>query len=191
MTAPPLLGPLDALPARPARVIVAGTSGSGKTAVAARIARTLGLRHVEIDVLYHGPGWTPRSSFAAEVAELAASEAWVVEWQYDQARPQLADRADLAVWLDFSRARVVWQVTSRTVRRRVRRQVLWNGNVEPPLHRVFVDPEHIIRWAWSSHARTVQRVTDLHRSHPHLPVVRLADWRSVERWITGPLAGWQ
>jgi hypothetical protein len=69
--------------------------------------------------------------------------------------------------------------------------VLWNGNVEPPLHRVFVDPEHIIRWAWSSHARTVQRVTDLHRSHPHLPVVRLADWRSVERWITGPLAGWR
>lgn len=191
MTVPALLGPGDALPARPRRVIVAGTSGSGKTAVAGRIAGTLGVRHVEIDALYHGPGWTPRSSFAAEVAELAASEAWVVEWQYDEARPRLADRADLAVWLDFSRPRVMWQVTSRTVRRRVRRQVLWNGNVEPPLHHLVIDPDHIVRWAWSSHARTGQRVGDLRRSHPQLPVVRLAGWRSVERWISGPLASWR
>jgi adenylate kinase family enzyme len=46
----------DALPARPQRVIVAGTSGSGKSTLAARIAREAGLPYVEIDGLFHGPG---------------------------------------------------------------------------------------------------------------------------------------
>ena len=30
---------------------------------------------------------------------------------------------------------------------RLGRQVLWNGNIEPPLWTVFTDPEHIVRWA--------------------------------------------
>jgi hypothetical protein len=30
-------------------------------------------------------------------------------------------------------------------RRGVRREVLWNGNVEGPLHHIFRNPEHIIR----------------------------------------------
>src|SRR3712207_7517851 len=48
-------GPDDQLPHRPARVVVAGTSGSGKTTLAARIGRELGIPHVEIDALFHGP----------------------------------------------------------------------------------------------------------------------------------------
>jgi adenylate kinase family enzyme len=37
------------------RIAITGPSGSGKTTLAAAIARTHGLRHVEIDALHHGP----------------------------------------------------------------------------------------------------------------------------------------
>lgn len=50
----------QSLPWCPQRVLVAGTSGSGKTTWASRIAHQLGVGHVEIDALYHGPNWTPR-----------------------------------------------------------------------------------------------------------------------------------
>jgi adenylate kinase family enzyme len=67
----PLLGPGDPLPRRPSRVLVAGTSGAGKTTLAARIGALLRLPHVEIDALFHGPGWRPRPTFEADVRRFA------------------------------------------------------------------------------------------------------------------------
>lgn len=68
----PVLGWDDALPRRPERVLVVGTSGAGKTTLAARVARAWRLPRVELDALHHGPGWVPRPEFAREVAAFAA-----------------------------------------------------------------------------------------------------------------------
>lgn len=171
-----LLGVDDVLPAtgtRPRRVLVAGTSGSGKTTLTAQLGRVLDLAHVEIDALFHGPAWTPRPSFTADVEAFTTGPGWVTEWQYSAVRDLLADRADLVVWLDLPRIQVMRQVTARTVRRRVRRQQLWNGNLEPALHTVLVDRDHIVRWAWRTHPDTAERVTKLVEQRPRLPVVRL------------------
>jgi adenylate kinase family enzyme len=65
---------------------VAGTSGSGKTTLAARIAAVLKVQHVEIDALFHGPGWTPRPSFEADVHRFSAGPTWVTEWQNGSVR---------------------------------------------------------------------------------------------------------
>lgn len=79
------------------------------------------------------------------------------------------------------------RVVRRTVRRRLRRQVLWNGNLERPLWTVFTNPEHIVRWAWSSHHRNARRVAAVHEQYPELVIVRLADQRTVRQWLNGPL----
>lgn len=184
----PTLGPADALPRRPRRVLVAGTSGAGKTTVAARIGAVLGVPHMEIDTLFHGPDWTPRPSFEADVHRFAAAPEWVTEWQYDAVRAHLADRADLLVWLDLPRWVVIRQVVRRTLIRRLRRERLWHGNVEPPLRTFLTDPEHIVRWAWKTHHLSPGRVAELTRNRPELCVVRLRDRDEVARWLAGPLA---
>jgi adenylate kinase family enzyme len=183
----PLLGPGDALPQRPRRVLVAGTSGSGKTTLATRVAAELGLPQVEIDALFHGPRWTPRPSFEADVRRFSAGPSWVTEWQYDAVRAHLADRADLLVWLDLPRTVVLRQVVRRTLVRRLRRRQLWNGNTEPPLRTIFTDREHIVRWAWRTHSGTAVRVADLRGRRPDLVVVRLRSRGQVARWAGGPL----
>ncbi len=71
-----MLTATEALPQRPRRVAVAGTSGAGKTTLAARVGELLGIPHVEIDALFHGPSWTPRETFKAEV------EAFIVRWAW-------------------------------------------------------------------------------------------------------------
>jgi hypothetical protein len=116
----------------PRRVLVAGASGSGKTTLAARVEAVLGLPHTELDALHHGPNWTPRPGFLADVTRLAAQPEWVCEWQSSSARDLLAARADLFAWLDLPRRTVMRQVVLRTLRRRWRQEVLWNGNVEQP-----------------------------------------------------------
>jgi adenylate kinase family enzyme len=183
----PILGPADALPGRPQRILVAGTSGSGKTTVAERIAAILGVRHVEIDGLFHGPDWVPQASFEADVHRFSAEPAWVTEWQYGSVRAHLAERADLLVWLDLPRWLVMRQVIGRTLVRRLRRQELWNGNLEPPLWTVFADREHIVRWAWNTHHQTKVRTVQLGQQRPELAIVRLRDRAETTRWLSGPL----
>lgn len=73
------------------------------------------------------------------------------------------------------------QVIQRTVRRRLSRQVLWNGNREPPLWTILTDQEHIIRWAWDTHHKTATRVAALLEEHPDLVVVRLTSRSDIER----------
>ncbi len=183
----PILGPDDALPRRPHRVLIAGTSGSGKTTLAGRVSQVLGLPHTEIDGLFHGPGWVGRPEFVDDVRRFSAEPDWVTEWQYGQVRDLLADRSDLMIWLDLPRPVVMRQVIRRTLRRRLGRQPLWNGNLEPPLHTMFTDPEHILRWAWSNHPLIGPRVAKVHERRPELTIVRLRDRSAVTRWAGSAL----
>lgn len=168
-------------------MLVAGTSGAGKTTLAARVAAALRVPHVEIDALFHGPGWTRRPSFEADVHRFSAEPGWVTEWQYGSVRAHLAARADVLLWLDLPRRRVMRQVIRRTLVRRLRRQRLWNGNVEPPLWTILTDPEHIVRWAWNTHGKTAARVTRLLNERPELTVVRIRSHIEAARWADGPL----
>ncbi|GAB6985566.1 P-loop NTPase family protein [Nocardioides pyridinolyticus] len=179
-----MLGARDPLPRRPRRITVAGVSGSGKSTLARRLGELLDLPYTELDGLYHGPGWTPRPTFAAEVAAIAAGDRWVAEWQYDAGRPLLAARADLFVWVDLPYPVVLSRVVRRTVRRRLRNEELWHGNREAPLHTFLTDPEHIVRWSISTRKKYDERVPAVAAERPDLPIVRLRSVRDVDRWLT-------
>lgn len=179
----------DQMPLRPRRIVVAGVSGVGKTTLARRIGQIANVPHTEIDALFHGPNWTPRTVFLDDVADLVAKDAWVTEWQYAAARPLLAAHADLLVWLDLPFWTTTFpRVLRRTVRRRLRREEIWNGNIEPPFCRILTDPEYIVRWAVSTRHKYRDRVPQLEADLPCLSVVRLRSNRDVERWMRGPLA---
>jgi adenylate kinase family enzyme len=178
-----LLEASDALTTLPQRIVVAGTSGAGKSTLAAAIAAQLDLPYVEIDSLFHGPGWTERATFGAEVERFTAQPAWVTEWQFPAVRAMLAERAELMVWLDLPRRTVMRQVIRRTVGRRMRRQRLWSDNVEPPFRTILTDPEHIVRWAWTTHGHVVRRVLALADARPELPIVRLTSHADADAWL--------
>ena len=165
------------------RILVAGASGSGKTTLAARIGAALGLPHVEIDRLHWHAGWTPNPGFEQEVAALAAQERWITEWQYSSARPLLAARADLLIWLDLPRRTVLSRVVTRTLRRRLLRVELWHGDQEPPLRSFFSDPDHIVRWSMSTWSLYPDRVREALRARPDLRLVRLRSDRDVRRLL--------
>lgn len=182
-----MLAAADRLPYRPSRVLVGGTSGSGKTTLAGRIALMIGASHTEIDSLHHGPGWTVRPEFIADVAALAGESTWVTEYQYPEARPLLLARADLVVYLLLPRWLVMSRVVRRTVRRSLRGEVLWNGNVEPPLWSFFTDRDHIVRYAWRNHSRNASRLASICAARPDLPIVVLTSTNETTQWLRGPL----
>ena len=176
----------DLLPFSPHRVLVAGTTGSGKTTLAGRVGRKLGVEHVEIDSLFHGPNWEPRASFVEDVDRFTSQPAWVTEWQYGAVRDLLAARAEVLVWLDLPRAVARTRLLTRTFARRLRRTELWNGNIEPSLATFFTRPdENILRWEMKTHRDAARQVPAALEAHPHLIGVRLRSQREVEAWLAG------
>jgi len=163
------------------RVLVAGSSGAGKSTLAAELSRRLALPYTELDSLYHGPGWVPRPQFLDDVRALIAGERWVTEWMYAEARPMMLARADTLVWLDLPRRTVMHRVLRRSVRRAVGRAPIFNGNTES--FRDWLDPEHPIRWAWTTHSRVAVRVWAAMEQRPDLAVVRLASPAEARRWL--------
>ena len=131
-----------------------GCSGSGKTTLARTLAEALGSPHVELDSLYHQPGWTPLSDeeFRRRVSAAVEPDAWVVDGTYSVVQDIVWGRADTVVWFDLPYATVMARMIRRTVRRTLTREELWNGNREPMSNLWSLRPEKsIIAWAATRH----------------------------------------
>ncbi len=182
-----MLSAADPLPARIERVLVAGVTGSGKTTLSSRVGELWGLRHIEIDALFHGPGWTPRPEFLDDVRAFAVEDRWVTEWQYTSKGTDdiLAPRAQLVLWLDYPYRVVRSRLLRRTIGRSLLRTQLWNGNVEKPLWRMFQeDPEeNILAWQTLTMKKWDERMPEITVRFPHLDIVRFRHPRETERWL--------
>ncbi len=166
------------------RVLIAGISGAGKTTMARELSARLGIPRHELDALHHGPNWTKRPSFEADVAAFVDEPSWVTEDQYQRLiGDQLWQRADTVVWLDLPRRVVMWRVLKRSLGRALRRTELWNGNREHWTHLVHAD--HPIRWAWRMHGARRERIAEQASAHSGVRVVRLRTPRSVRDWLDG------
>jgi adenylate kinase family enzyme len=137
------------------RVSVVGNSGSGKTTLSRRLAVALDVPHVELDAIFHQPGWTelPVEEFRRRVSDAVAGDGWVVDGNYRAVRDLVWAAADTVVWLDRPRGTVMRRLVARTARRTLTRQELWNGNREPLTALLRRDPrDNLVRWAWTKHA---------------------------------------
>ncbi len=79
------------------------------------------------------------------------------------------------------------RLVRRTQRRRMRREQLWNGNVEPPLRTFFTDKDHLVRWAWRARHKFDGLVPRAESANPELVVVRLGSTRELNKWLAQPV----
>jgi adenylate kinase family enzyme len=171
------------------RVSLVGAPGAGKTTVARRLAASLGVSFVELDAIFHQPGWAElsRDEFRNRVTEVVSGEGWVVDGNYSAVRDIVWRRADTVVWLDLPRHIVVRRVALRTLRRALTREQLWNGNREPISNFYRWDPEkNIVRWAWVKYPEYGQLYGAAIEEplYAHIRFVRLATPREVDALLS-------
>ena len=144
------------------RVAVIGSSGSGKSTFAGRLADACDLVRIELDALNWGPGWLNRSAedpeaFGRLVNEAIAGERWVCDGNYRAAMAHTLPRATHLVWLDYPRPLIMRRVIWRSFTRAVGQRELWPGTGNREDFRRWLDKEHPIRWAWDTfHRRRAQ-----------------------------------
>jgi adenylate kinase family enzyme len=170
------------------RIAVFGPTGCGKTTVSREIGRILGLPVIELDALYHRPGWQPApvDEFRAQVERALAdhSNGWVSDGNYGVVRPLVLSRADTAVWLRLPFPLVYFRLFRRTVARAWRRELLWGTNRES-WRRSFFSRDSILLWGithWRAHFRHVRR--DLHDAAGPVRIVELRSHGEIASFLT-------
>ncbi len=105
----------------PKRVMIIGSSGSGKSTAARLIGEELGLPVFHMDrEVYWLPGWVERDKAdqVRQVERIAAQEHWVIDGNNASTFHIRETRADLLIWLDLPLPLRLFRVIRRTLQQR-------------------------------------------------------------------------
>jgi adenylate kinase family enzyme len=164
------------------KIAVVGTSGSGKTTVARRLAEHHGVSHVELDALHWGPNWSEPSTeeFRARVERALSAPGWIADGSYHgKLGDSVLEQADFVVWLDLPFRTVARRIWSRTLRRIRTREELWGGNRET-WRDAFLSRDSLFLWIVKTHrARRRRYLERLGRYE----LVHLRSQREIEAWL--------
>ena len=167
------------------RVVVFGTTGSGKSWLAERLARRHGLRVIELDSLFWGRDWQPAplELFRHRVERETRDGDWIVVGNYGQVRDLTWRPADTLVWFDLPFPLVMWRLLWRTIRRSLSREDLWGTGNRETFRNAFLSRHSILLWAIKTHRRNRQRfAVECEFLGKSKTVVRLQTAREVERY---------
>ena len=172
------------------RIVIIGTTSSGKSTLAEKLSTILGVNFIELDALHWEPNWKEADTLVFRQRVDLATQAigWVVAGNYSAVRDIVWNRAEVVIWLDYSFHIVFWRLLTRTIRRAVTQEVLWNGNRESFWwHLKLWSEESLFHWLLKTYWRRKreipillsklenQRLTILHFRHP----------QEAEAWLKG------
>ena len=167
------------------RIVVIGTTSSGKSTLAERIAKRLDMDFIELDALHWEPDWqeAPLEVFRARVEKAIQAERWIVAGNYHIVRDLIWPKAEAIIWLDYSLWRIFWQLTRRIFKRWWTQELLWGTNRERLwVHFKFWSQESLFHWLFKTYWRRKRETPELLAmpEYKHLEVIRLKHPKQVE-----------
>jgi adenylate kinase family enzyme len=170
------------------RIVIIGTTSSGKSTLATRLAERLDTAFIELDALHWEPNWQEVSLevFRARVQQATKAERWVVAGNYHIVRDIVWPKAEAVIWLDYSLGRIFWQLTRRTFRRWWTRELLWGTNRENLWkHFKLWSEESLFHWLFKTYWRRKREYPILlsQPEHRHLKLIRFAGSKETEKWL--------
>jgi adenylate kinase family enzyme len=165
------------------RLLIYGVTGSGKTALAGKVAAKTGLPWHSVDDLTWEPGWVgvPPEEQRRRIDAICAGDRWILDSAYSSWLDVPLGRADLIVALDYPRWRSLGRLVRRTVQRAVDQRQICNGNTES--FRQAFSRDSIIVWHFRSFARHRERMRAWAVDASVPDVVRLTSPAAARRWL--------
>jgi adenylate kinase family enzyme len=175
------------------RIVVVGTTSSGKSTLASRLAKKIGGDFIELDALHWDPNWVeaPDEVFRKRVETAISAQTWVVAGNYHVVRDIIWLRAEAVIWLDYPFHVVFWRLFTRTIRRSFFQEELWNGNRENFwMHLKLWSDESLFHWLFKTYWRRKREYPILFSlpENTHLKIIHFKHPKEAEEWLTNVAA---
>lgn len=170
------------------RIVVVGTTSSGKSTLAEQVAKRIGSDFIELDALHWEPNWVeaPDEVFRKRVEAATSSKVWVAAGNYHVVRNIVWSRAQAIIWLDYPFNVVLWRLLTRTIRRSVTKEKLFSDNVENFwTHLKVWSQDSLFNWLFKTYWRRKQEYPKLFAQpeNSHLKIIHLKSPAETEKWL--------
>jgi len=151
----------------PRRIIITGTSCTGKTTLGAQLADQLNLPQIDLDDLHFLPEWVAKEPgvFVADVeTAISQHKEWIVTGSYQsKLKDTLWQKANVIIWLDLPLRTILARYFRRTYRRVIYKEKCCGENYETLDHVLFKDNmlAHIFKTYWARKRRLAFWKTDI------------------------------
>ena len=173
-------------PQRLERIIVVGTSCSGKTTLAKKLSKMLSIPHFELDQLYWIKGWQPRpvEEFKELVVKALSGESWITDGNYRVIRDSVWTRATTVIWLNYTLPVVLWRCLKRTTGRAVSGAEICSGNHES-FRRSFLSRDSIFLWILKTYWRRKRETAKIRadKTYPNLEFIELSSPKQTKLFL--------
>ncbi|MFI5837397.1 adenylate kinase [Micromonospora sp. NPDC051300] len=167
----------------PARILVYGVYGAGKSTLAAKLADRLGLPWFPVDDLLWLPGWVevPVAEQRSRIEAICRRDRWILDGAYHGWRDVVLARADLVVGLDYPRGLSFRRLLRRTAGRLASGEEICNGNRESL--RSVLSRDSILVWHAGAFGRARGRMRAWRADPTGPPVLLFGTPAELDRWL--------
>lgn len=172
------------------RIIVIGTTSSGKSTLAENLANRLSLDYIELDALHWLPNWKHISDeeFRRLVDCATRSPGWVIAGNYSETRDISWPRAEAIIWLDYPLHILFWRLWCRTWYRWWTKEHLWGKNYERllPQFKIWSAEDSLFHWLFRTYWRRKREYPRLFAmpEYKHLKVLHFKNPKETENWLS-------
>lgn len=163
------------------KILIIGSSGSGKSTFARRLGKAANLDVIHLDRLYWKPNWIEtddKDQWRKTVENAMKGEEWIIDGNYSGTMEMRLEKCDTVIFLDMPRAMCVYRILKRVAfYRKGNRPDMADGCDER------FDWE-FIKWVWNYPKRTKPKVEMLlDCCKEKKTIIRLTSKREVENFF--------
>lgn len=100
------------------KVIIIGSGGAGKSTLARKLGKTLGIEVYHLDALYWQPGWEVigEEEWMGTLSEIVSKDTWIMDGNYGSTMDMRAEASDTIIFLDFPTSICLYGILKRRIK---------------------------------------------------------------------------
>ena len=176
------------------RINIVGTSASGKSTFARKLAQKLNLIYIELDDLLWMDDWqeTPDPEFFQKIKNAIAyaehhsdKQGYVIDGNYTRTVHLTWKDIDTVIWLDLPFALNLVQSVKRALSRAISKQPFWENSNNTESFKQMLSRDSIILWMIKTHKKNRKKYQDRIKNpeYAHIQFIHLRSRKEIENFL--------